>query len=99
MLAVRSCTVVLKCPLQEAQLEMQMCPAAGPQGPLLRWNAVLSGEEAVGSHAQCRKGWAFWLSAFAVMDSGMSGTRGNVSSRKDNLVHILQRNTKQGTDN
>lgn len=49
--AVCSCTVHLKCPLQEAKLEMQMCPAAGPQRHLFSCNAVLSSEEAVGGES------------------------------------------------
>lgn len=52
MLAVCSCTVHLKCPLQEAKLEMQMCPAAGPQRHL-SWNVVLPSEEAAGSGFAC----------------------------------------------
>lgn len=53
MLAVYSCHIHLKCPVQEAKLERQICPAAGPQRHLLSWNAVLSSEGAMGSGFAC----------------------------------------------
>lgn len=60
MLAICSCTVHLTSPSQEGKLQMQMCPAAGPQRHLLSRNAVLSSGEGVAC-AHCRKGWTLLL--------------------------------------
>lgn len=53
MLTICSCTVHLKCPFQEVKIEMQICPAAGPQRHLLSRNAVLSGREVVACGFVC----------------------------------------------